>query len=176
MILGCCVIFKLPCWSDEAGTVWVPVGSEAKARFTITILKIKHPTLLWACSLPPAAQHLLWAMQSISCSSLLTEQERKITAGSVCPSQGLLLPPSCCRDPTLLSCAHSLAAFSTGFTRAETRNGCSACLFSLLKIIVSKYFASKVMLVKQYLLNARPLEYLSFCKEKNYFEELSLGS
>lgn len=39
--------------------------------------------------------------------------------------------------------------------------------FSLLKTIISEYLAREVMLVKQYLPDAKPLKYLSFLKEKN---------
>lgn len=98
MILGCCVIFNLPCWSDEAGTRLSARGKRSRGRFYNH--RPQNQTPKAPLGLLPSHQLLSTSFEPCRASPAhLSSQNRrgKLLHGRCEPSQGLLLLPSCCR-------------------------------------------------------------------------------
>lgn len=150
------------------------VGSRAGTSFTITVLKIKHTTFSWTCFPPTScsAPPLHQAARPLLHLSLQNGKENSCRA-SVSPASGCCCSPTAV--PTLL--LPSRASPSAGLCPfhgspeplgdQKQKMAIQLFFFSLLKTIISEYLAREVMLVKQYLPDAKPLKYLSFLKEKN---------
>lgn len=146
------------------------VGSRAEASFTVTILKIQHPTFLWTC-FPPTSCPLKPCSNPLLHLSL-QNRKGKFLQGQCEPSQWLLQPhsrahPAAAEHRTLQGSAHCMAPSDPALRWSETENDSSTSLFfSLLKTGVAKYSAGEVMIVEQYLPDGKPLKYLPFFMEK----------
>lgn len=96
------------------------VGSKAETSSTISILKTKHTMFFWTCF--PSSELLSASFKPCStspASSLLTKQERKTAAESMCThpeaaaaAEGALLSPSCAHPPAAKHHSAELCPFN----------------------------------------------------------------
>lgn len=166
VILVCCVIFNLPCCNDagvmEPGHIWELRGKQSWDQFYNH--HPENPT--HPVPLDLLLSHELLSTSLKPCSNLLLHLSLQNRKGKFLQPHSRA-HPAAAGHHTLQGCAHFMVPLNPSLSWSETENGSPTfSSFSLLKTIVSKYSAGKVMLVKQCLPDGKPLKYLPFFKEK----------